>query len=157
MSSDLLGPSATHFLPDNRQPPSLGRVSRRLRTMTQGIGGFYLTTAGINIGLAIGRPHLYDRFADQALFGWVRSVWSVTFRAHPAVWAGSLAVGEALLGAALLTPGRVALAGCVGVVAFHVALLAFGWWAWVWAVPVLALTIPLTLAYRAALKDEPAS
>lgn len=117
-------------------------ISPRLRRFTSAAGGFYLTMAGLNAGLAIARPHVYDPFADEALFTWVRESWRTVFAAHPSVWAGVLAAGEAGIGVALLSGGRWAFAGYAAVVGFHLALLLFGWGAWLWAVPVLAVVVP---------------
>ena len=56
---------------------------------------------------------------------------------HPALWAGLLAAREIVLGLALVIGGRLALPGLVGVIAFHLALMLFGWGVWLWSVPAL--------------------
>lgn len=128
-------------------------VGDTLHRFTSVVGGFYLLTAGINAGLALGRPELYRAFAGGAPFAWVRDTWAATFGVHPAGWALGLAAGEAVLGTALLGGGRWAVAGYAGVVAFHVGLLAFGPWAWAWAVPVLAVVVPVGLRYRRRYRE----
>ena len=132
-------------------------IPHGLRRFTVVAGGFYLTMAGINFGLAIGNPQTYAAFADAALFDWVRQAWLDVFMAHPAVWAGLLGAGEVLVGSALLAGGRWALAGLLAVIAFHLALMIFGWGVALWAVPVLAATIPVTRAYLRALRRSPTS
>jgi hypothetical protein len=124
-----------------------GIVSPAVRRFTSVLGGFYLTMAGINLGLAIARPGIYAAFANAALFGWVQHAWDRIFMARPGGWAAGLAAGEILVGAALLAGRRWSVAGYGAVIAFHLALLFFGWWSWAWAVPVLTVTIPVALRY----------
>lgn len=63
-----------------------------------------------------------------------------------------LGLGEVLVGIALLTGGRWSLLGYGGVIAFHLALLLFGWGVWLWAVPVLVVVVPAARAYLLALR-----
>jgi hypothetical protein len=127
-------------------------TSRRLNRFTTCLGGFYLTMAGINIGLSIGDPQVYRDFAQSAHFDWVGQAWQAIFMAQPAVWAALLGLGEMLIGIALLSGGRWALFGYAGVIAFHLALLLFGWGVWLWAVPVLVVVVPAARAYARALR-----
>jgi hypothetical protein len=128
--------------------------SPRLQRFTKCAGGFYLVMGGINVGLSIGRPSIYSGFADAALFGWVRDAWQSVFMANPAVWAGLLGGGEILIGVALLSGRRWAMAGFVAVVAFHLALMLFGWGVWLWAVPVLAVVVPSARAWARLLSRK---
>ena len=57
-----------------------------------------------------------------------------------------------LLGIALLAGGRWSLLGYLGVIAFHLAMLLFGWGVWLWAVPVLIVVVPVAWAYFLALR-----
>ena len=107
------------------------------------IGGLFLSTAGIHVGLVVADPEIYASFADQALFGWVRDQWIDVFMAHPAIWGLAVATGELSLGVLLLVGGRPARWGYAGVIGFHLALMLFGWGFWAWSVPALALLIPL--------------
>jgi len=139
------------------RPAALGSeypatASGRLTRFTKILGGFYLTMAGINIGLAIGDPQRYDGFADASHFDWVSQAWQAVFMEQPAMWATLLGLGEVLLGVALLAGGRWSLLGYLGVIAFHLALLLFGWGVWLWAVPVLIVVVPAARAYLLALR-----
>jgi hypothetical protein len=58
--------------------------------------------------------------------------------------------GELTLGLLLLAGGTWARVGWVGVIAFHVALMLFGWGFWIWSVPVLVFLVV------AARRDWPA-
>lgn len=126
--------------------------SRRLQRFTKCVGGFYLVMGGINIGLSIGRPAIYSAFADAALFGWVHDAWQTVFMAHPAVWAALLGGGEVLVGVALLSGRRWSMAGYIAVIAFHMALMLFGWGVWLWAVPVLAAVVPSARVWARTLR-----
>jgi hypothetical protein len=94
---------------------------------------------GIHIGIVAAGTQTYRHFADGALFGFVRSAWADVFMAHPAVWGLLLALGEITLGAALLRGGRGAQWGWMGIIAFQVLLMVFGWGFWLWSVPALAV------------------
>jgi hypothetical protein len=112
----------------------------RLRLINRkSVGGFFLFTAGIHVGIVAADTESYRRFADDALFGAIREVWHAVFMAHPTFWGLALAAGELALGLLLLAGGRWARVGWVGVIAFHLALLLFGWWAWAWCLPALVL------------------
>ncbi len=49
--------------------------------------------------------------------------------------------GETTLGILLLLGGRCATIGWVGVIAFHVLLMLFGYGVWLWSVPALVLLV----------------
>ena len=103
------------------------------------IGGFFLVMAGINIGIVVGDAEVYRHFADQGLFSLVRSGWLDIVMAAPGVWIGLLAVGEIAIGIALLAGGRWTLPGYAAIIAFHLALVLFGWGILAWSGPVLLL------------------
>ena len=121
--------------PGLRAPARSGRRNRP--GISTAVGGFYLAMAGVNTGLAIGNAQIYRHFADQGLFGFVRSGWAEIVMAHPALWAGLLAACEACLGIALLLGGTFARWGWYGVLAFHALLLFFGWGVWAYAAPAI--------------------
>jgi hypothetical protein len=123
--------------------PSTAFAGRRPRGVIarKFVGGFYLVTGGVHLGIVAADPELYRHFADGALFDFVNSGWQDVFMAHPAAWGLTLAAGEIGLGLLLLRGGRWARLGWAGVVAFHLALMLFGWGLWMWCVPALALLI----------------
>ena len=71
----------------------------------------------------------------------VLTAWRDIFMAHPAFWGLVVSFFELGIGAALLSGGRLARVGLVGAVAFHVALMTFGWGFWIWSVPSLLLLL----------------
>jgi len=115
------------------------------------IGGFYLVMAGINVGIVVGDSEVYRHFADQALFSFVWAGWLDIVMTAPGVWIGLLAAGEITMGAALLVGGRWTLPGYAAVLAFHVALVLFGWGFLIWSGPVLLI---VSLAVRGELSSR---
>ena len=127
-------------------------VGRRARTI---VGGFYLSMAGVHLGIVAADPDTYGHFADGSFLGFVRSGWDDVFMANPDRWGLALFAGETVLGACLLAGGRWARAGWVGVIAFHVLLMLFGFWVWLWSLPVLAMLVPLAVADWPSLVRAP--
>jgi hypothetical protein len=101
-----------------------------------GLGAF------VHAGFALGNPGAYRNFADGALFGWVYDGWQNIFMAEPRLWALLLGAGELLIAALLIFARRL---GYVAVIAFHLALMLFGWGFWLWCVPALAFAVPAAI------------
>lgn len=120
------------------------RVDRARRL----VGAFFVVCGGVHLGIVAADPQLYRGFADGALSSFVRDGWAEVFMAHPALWGLAVAVGETTLGVLLLRGGRRARIGWLGLIAFHVALMLFGWGFWLWSLPALALLVPLAVADR---------
>ena len=116
------------------------------------VGGFFLVMGGVHLGLVASDTGVYRDFADHALFGFVRTGWGEVFMADPAVWALLLMAGELTLGTLLLVGGRARQVGWVGVIGFHLLLMLFGWWAWAWSIPALAVLVTLALRDRRYLR-----
>jgi hypothetical protein len=124
-------PSGSPPLPEARVIPA----------RTRAVGGFFLATGGVHIGIVFADTEAYRHFADGALFGWVRSGWADIFMANPVLWGLLVAAGEILLGSLLLRGGRAARIGWAGVVGFTVLLMLFGWGFWAWSVPALSVLV----------------
>ena len=99
--------------------------------------------SGVHLGIALAHPQSYEHFAEESYLGFVRTGWSEVFMAHPRFWGLLLMAGELALGALLVVGGRAARAGWAGVITFHVLLMLFGWWVWVWSVPALVVLVLL--------------
>ncbi|MGC4112045.1 MAG: hypothetical protein QM747_16850 [Nocardioides sp.] len=106
------------------------------------VGQFLLWTSGIHVGIVAAHPELYRHFADGAIVPGLTAAWRSWFMSAPAVCGLVVAGGEAGLALLLLSarPER-RRAGWLGVIAFHVALMAFGWGFWLWCVPALVLLV----------------
>ena len=121
------------------------KLARRGRLI---VGGFFLSTGGVHLGIVAASTEFYRHFADAALFTFVRDRWSDTFMAAPVFWGLCLFAGETLLGILLLCGGRWARLGWAGVIAFNVLLMLFGFGFWLWCVPALALLFLIARADR---------
>lgn len=107
------------------------------------VGGFYLVMGGVHLGLVAADTETYRHFADTALFPFIRDAWQQIFMQDAAVFGLLLMAGEVILGTLLLIGGRCAAIGWIGVIAFHLALMLFGFAAWVWCIPALAVLVLL--------------
>jgi hypothetical protein len=138
---------AGHPEPASARPR--GGLSRHI------VGGFFLVMGGVHLGLVAADSQTYDGFADHALFLFVRDGWQEIVMAEPALYGLLLMAGEVVLGTALLVGGRAAKLGWIGVIAFHLLLLPFGWGVWVWAVPALLVLVPLAAIDIRTTKELP--
>ena len=127
---------------------------RSARLVATCLGAFFLVMAGINIGIVIGDSSTYRHFADGGLFTFVRAGWRDIVMARPGVWIGLLAAGEIAIGCAFLAHRRLRRIAYVAAIAFHAALMLFGWGVWLWSVPAIAL---LTLAARNDVSMAPSA
>jgi hypothetical protein len=109
------------------------------------VGGLYLVTGGVHLGIVAADPGAYRHFADGALVPFVRDGWADVFRAAPAFWGLCLMAGEIGLGVLLLLGGAWAKAGWTGVIAFHLLLVLFGSGFLLWSVPMLCLLTVLAV------------
>ncbi|GAB7006659.1 hypothetical protein JCM18899A_41320 [Nocardioides sp. AN3] len=130
-------------MPDLLAHTSAPRVGRRI------VGGFFVWTGGIHVGILAADPSTYRHFADQALLGFVSRGWSDVFMAQPRLWALALAIAETAAGVLLLTRGRAVAVGWCAVIVFHALLLLFGFGFWLWAVPAIVVLSTLAWADRA--------
>jgi hypothetical protein len=119
---------------------------RHARTVRRVVGGFFLFTAGVNVGLAAADPEVYRDFAAASYLDVVARLWQDVVMARPTAWALLLAAGELVIGVLLLVGGRAARLGWVAVIVFHVLLLLFGFGLWLWTVPVLAVLVPVAVS-----------
>ncbi|WP_228389273.1 hypothetical protein [Cumulibacter manganitolerans] len=134
------------LLPKRRLSPE-GTGHRSWRTTS--LGGFFMVTGGIHVGLAAADPSIYRTFASGSYLGFVREKWATVFMARPRTWALLLAGGEMAIGAGLLGGGRAAELGWLAAIGFHLLLMLFGFGFWLYAVPALAVIV------RAARHDWP--
>jgi hypothetical protein len=107
------------------------------------VGAFFLVMGGVHLGLVSADPQVYDEFAARSSLGFVRDGWDQIVMAEPRMWGLLLMAGEVVLGSLLLVGGTPARVGWAGVIVFHLLLMLFGWWAWVWCVPALVVLVLL--------------
>ena len=123
--------------PDRAKPRTGAALGRRV------VGGFFLFTGGVHLGIVAADTGYYRSFADGGLFGFVRAGWADVFMAHPVFWGLMMVLGETTLGVLLLAGGRAARVGWLGVIAFHLLLMLFGFGFWLWCLPALAVLVML--------------
>ena len=111
------------------------------------VGGLFLFTGGIHLGIVAADPEFYRHFADEALLPFITSAWQDVFMANPSAWGLALSLGQVALGLLLLLGGSWATIGWAGVIAFHLGLMLFGWGYWLWSVPALAYVVPSAIAH----------
>ena len=119
------------------------------------VGWFFLWTSGIHVGIVAAGPGFYRHFADDALVPGLTAAWRSAFMAHAPAGGLAVATGEAVLGLLLLAGSRNRRrSGCVGTIAFHVALMCFGRGFWLWCVPGLACSSTARGTTGRARKDQ---
>lgn len=91
----------------------------------------------------IARGETYSGFADGAWSAYVHDTWESLVVPHHGLFIGMLIAFEAAAGLLVLVPGRVRRWTLGTLVAFNVALLAFGWGYLVWSVPVATALVLL--------------
>lgn len=105
------------------------------------VGCFFLFTSGVHLGMVAADIEVYRHFADGSMIPFVRDAWTDVFMAHVVLWALLVMTGELAMALLLLRGGPPAKVGWVGVIAFHLALMLFGWGFWVWSVPALVFLV----------------
>jgi hypothetical protein len=85
----------------------------------------------------------YETFADGSAIGFVRDTWrSVVVPDHD-LFIGALIAFELTVGVLALAGGRRTQLAYAAAIAFHVALLSFGWGFALWSVPMVASLVTL--------------
>ena len=122
--------------------------SRRARLVARLATGllFLVFGAMVNAIYLVSEWDTFAAFGDMSQFTFVRETWASLVVPNTGFFIGTLIVGEATAGLLVLSGGRRLEAGLVLLLAFHLGLLVFGWWLWLYAVPMLAA---LTLLLRA--------
>jgi hypothetical protein len=110
------------------------------------VGIFFLWTSGIHVGIVAADPGFYAPFADHALVPGLTHAWSHVVMGSPTIFGLAVAAGEATLGLLLLGSPQQRRVGWSGVLAFQLALMAFGWGFWIWSLPALAMLLPAAVA-----------
>ena len=90
----------------------------------------------------------FAAFGEMSQFAFVRETWASLVVPNTGVFIGLLIAGEATAGLLVLSGGRRLEAGLALLLAFHVGLLFFGWWLWLYAVPMLGALALLLRAER---------
>ena len=121
---------------------------RALRTGRIAVGLLYIVAgAGAN-AFFLARGDNYEEFADGAYLAYVRDTWrSVVVPNHEA-WIALLIAFELTVGVLALLGGHRTQVAYGAAIAFHVALLPFGWGFYLWSLPMLAALVTLLRSER---------
>ena len=120
----------------SRHPDALATGRRAVAVLYIGAG------AAVN-ALFLLRGDDYETFADGSAIGFVRDTWrSVVVPDHD-LFIGALIAFELTVGVLALAGGRRTQLAYAAAIAFHVALLSFGWGFALWSVPMVASLVTL--------------
>ncbi|HYN28389.1 MAG TPA: hypothetical protein VES95_00755 [Dermatophilaceae bacterium] len=117
---------------------------------------FLVFGAGVNVVYRVTDPDSFAAFGELSQFAFVRETWAALVVPNAAVFSGLLIAGEAVAGLLVLSGGRRLEVGPLALLGFHTGLLFFGWWLWIYAVPMLGALTLLLRAQRREHAGEPA-
>jgi hypothetical protein len=126
------------------------RHEEALRTGRLGFAVLYIGAgAAVNAWFLV-RGDDYAEFADGAALDVVRETWRDLVVPNHDWWIAALVVFELTIGSLALVGGRWSRVAYGLAIAFHVALLSFGWGFALWSVPMIAALATLLNAERRA-------
>ena len=106
--------------------------------------------AAVNAGLLAEGGDAYRTFADGAYIAYVRDTWHSLVMPNRYVWISLLIAFELAVGVLALLGGRFSQVAYLAAIAFHVALLSFGWGFYLWSLPMIGALVTLLRAERSA-------
>lgn len=129
-----------------------GRSDRARLVARVALGVLFLVFgAMVNVIYLVTDWDSFAEFGEMSQFAFVRNTWASLVAPNTGLFIGLLIAGEATAGILVLCGGRWMQAGLVLLLAFHVGLLFFGWWLWLYAVPMIGA---LTLLLRAERRHQ---
>ena len=131
--------------------------SERARLVARGALGvlFLVFGAMVNLIYLVTDRDSFAAFGDMSQFAFVRETWASLVVPNTGFFIGLLILGEATAGILVLSGGRRLEIGLILLLAFHVGLLFFGWWLWLYAVPMFGALALLLRAQRRQRQDLP--
>jgi TRAP-type uncharacterized transport system fused permease subunit len=130
--------------------------ARRVARLSLGVL-FLVFGALVNLVYLVTDWDSFAAFGRMSQLAFVRDTWASLVVPSTGVFIGLLIAGEATAGILALSGGRRYEAGLVLLLAFHVGLLFFGWWLWLYAVPMLVALALLLRAERLHREPGPVS
>lgn len=119
------------------------------------VGGLYLLAGALVNAVFVLRGDDYHDFASGAYVEFVDDTWESLVVPNHHVFISLLVLFEAAVGVLAILGGRWTQLAYVAAIAFHVALLSFGWGFSLWAVPMIwALVTLLRAERRTALSPQ---
>ena len=111
---------------------------RALGAARRSVAVLYLGAGAIVNALMLASGEDYEDFADASSIAFVRHTWRSLVVPNHHFFISALIAFEAAVGLLALAGGRRTQLALVAAMAFHVALLVFGWGFAAWSVPMLA-------------------
>ena len=122
-----------------------------LRVGRLALGLFYLIAGAVVNAIYLVTGASYATFADAAHVPFVRTTWHAVVAPHQTFFIGLLIVFEAIVGVLVLTGGRRAQLGMLGILGMQACLLLFGWITTAFAIVML---VAVGLLLRAQLQHD---
>ena len=119
-----------------------------LRLGRFGVGFLYLVAGAAVNAFFLLRGDDYAEFASGSYIPFVRDTWESLVVPNVEIWIGLLIVFEAAVGVLAVLGGLRTQIAYAAAIAFHVALLSFGWGFYLWSVPMIAAMASLLRAER---------
>lgn len=136
-------------------------VRSRNSTRAMYVGRAALATLYIGAGALVNAVFLatgsdYAEFAATSYIPFVRDTWRSLVVPNVSIFIPLLIGFETAVGALVLRGGRFTQIGLVAAIAFHAALLPFGWGSYMWSIPmIVALALLLRSERRAHTSGAP--
>lgn len=124
------------------------RHASALRTGRIGVAVLYLGAGAAVNAYFLLRGDDYAKFADGAYIAFVRHTWNTLVVPNHVAWITLLIAFELAVGVLALLGGRRTRLAYVAAIAFHIALLSFGWGFFAWSLPMIAALATLLRAER---------
>lgn len=124
------------------------RSHTAFRVATGALAVLYLAAGAAVHAWNLATDVTYSGFADWSWSSFVTDTWESLVVPHDGIFIGLLIAFEATVGVLVLIAGRPRRLGLMLMLAFHVALVSFGWVYLVWVVPMVAALVLLLRAER---------
>jgi hypothetical protein len=124
---------------------------RAARTGREAVAVLYLAAGALVNLVFLATGEDYADFADSAYIPSVRNTWRSLVVPNHYLFISLLIGFEAAVGLLVLGGGKRAQVGLAAAIAFHVALLSFGWGFFVWSIPMIGA---LSLLFRAQRQPD---
>jgi hypothetical protein len=115
------------------------------------VGVLYVGAGAVVNAIFLLRGDDYAKFADGAYIAFVRHTWRSLVVPNHDVWILLLILFELVVGVLAWSGGGRTQVAYVAAIAFHVALLSFGWGFYMWSLPMIWALSTLMRAERRSL------
>lgn len=124
------------------------RSATALRVGRWAVGALFVGAGALVNGVYLAQGVDYSGFADESQFAFVRETWAGVVAPDQVLFVSLLVAFELAVGVLVLLGDRRTELGLWAAMAFHVALLAFGWGFALWSLPMIGAFALLLRAQR---------